>query len=195
MTYTMAQLLLATTFLSFQPPVAAQVSPDTWYGGQAKPREVSVQPVVFYKTFSIALPNWNIAPSHMYTILSAVEKGTQGAITLEQTRLNEPMPADLEVLTAFKDVQLNIVKGVESTGTGFTADVIKGRFGQLIVIQYRRPGVWGGENHVVQYLMPVGRTMYRLICVAPAAEVDKKYKKIFAWVAASFTPLPSAAAK
>jgi hypothetical protein len=36
--------------------------------------------------------------------------------------------------------------------------------------------------------------MYRLTCVAPTPEIDKKYKKIFAWVAASFTPLPSAPA-
>ena len=197
MTFTMARFLIASLFMSFQPP-AAPAGPDTWYGGQAKPREIGERPLVFEKTFSIALPNkWQLAPSHTYTILSAVEKRTPAAalITLEQVRLNAAVPADLDVLDAFKNTMLEEVQAVESAGAGFTADIIKGRFNPLILIRYRRPGLWGDSNHVVQYLMPVGRTMYRLICVAPASEVETKYKKIFAWVAASFTPLPSAADK
>jgi hypothetical protein len=40
----------------------------------------------------------------------------------------------------------------------------------------------------VQYSFPVATTMYRLIYIAPAAEVEK-YRPLFAHVAASFTPL------
>ena len=198
MTFTMTQFLIAVLLIPFQPPAAAQVSSGTWYGGQAKPREIANQPLVFEKTFSIALPNkWQVAPGHAHTIFSVVEKRTPPAamITVEQVRLNAAVRADLEVLAEFKKVLLDEVQLVESSGKGFTAEVIKGHFGYLILIQDRRPGVWGDETHVVQYLMPVGRTMYRLTCVAPASEVEKKYKKIFAWVAASFTPLPPAAAK
>jgi hypothetical protein len=36
--------------------------------------------------------------------------------------------------------------------------------------------------------MPVGTTLYRLICIAPAAALDK-YRPVFAHVAASFAPV------
>lgn len=197
MTFTMAHFFVALLLIPFQLPAAAQVSSDTWYGGQVKPREISNQPLVFANTFSIALPNnWQVAPGHAYTIFSVVEKRTPAAvITVEQVRLNAPLRADLEVFAEFKNLQRDEVQAVEPSGKGFTAEVIKGRLGHLILIQYRRPGVWGDENHVVQYLMPVGRTLYRLTCVAPSSEIEKKYKRIFAWVAASFTPFPAPADK
>jgi hypothetical protein len=190
-TFTMLQVFIAVLLIPFQPPAAAQVSSGTWYGGQVKPREIGDQPLVFAKTFSIALPNnWQVAPGHADTIFSVVEKRTPAAvITVEQVRLNAPVREDL--VAEFKNSQREEVQAAEPSGKGFTAEVIKGRFGHLILIQYRRPGVSGDENHVVQYLMPVGHTMYRLICVAPASEIEKKYKRIFAWVAASFTPFPS----
>jgi hypothetical protein len=192
-TLTMAPFLIAALLIPFQPPAAAQVSSGTWYGGQVKPREIAAQPLVFENTFSIAIPNkWQVAPGHAHTIFSVVEKRTPAAmITLERVRLNAAVRADPDVFAAFKDVLRDEVQAVESSGKGFTAEVITGSFGQLILIQYRRPGVWGPENQVVQYLMPVGRTMYRLTCVAPASDIEKKYKSIFAWVAASFTPFPS----
>lgn len=197
MTVTMAQFLIVTLFISSQAPATGQVGPNSWYGGEARPREVSAQPTVFSRTFSIALPNdWQVASGRAHTIFNVVEKkrGASAIIILEQERLNAPVPSDPETLGYIRNDRLDEVQKFELNGTGFTADVIQGRSGPVILMQYRRPGVLGGEDYVVQYLIPVGLTMYRLTCVAPTPEIDKKYKKIFAWVAASFTPLPSAPA-
>jgi hypothetical protein len=195
----MTHFLIGLLLLSFQPEVAAQVGPDSWYGGQVRPREVSDKPLVFDKTFSIAIPsNWQIASGRAHTIFNVVEKTKSAAtIMLEQERLNALVPPDdPETLSYFTADKLEEVQKFEPRGEAFTADVLKGRPGNVVIlIQYRRRGVFGDQNHIVQYLIPVGRTLYRLTCIAPASEVEKKYKKIFAWVAASFTPIPPTAEK
>jgi hypothetical protein len=86
------------------------------------------------------------------------------------------------------DRELKELQARELSGKGFTGAVAKGPPGQFIVTRYTRPGLSGTDDHVVQYSFPIATTMYRLICIAPAAEVEK-YKPLFAHVAASFTPL------
>ncbi|HZA33491.1 MAG TPA: hypothetical protein VE505_01120 [Vicinamibacterales bacterium] len=86
------------------------------------------------------------------------------------------------------DRELKELQARELSGKGFTGAVAKGPPGQFIVTRYTRPGLSGTDDHVVQYSFPITTTMYRLICIAPAAEVEK-YKPLFAHVAASFTPL------
>lgn len=172
---------------------AAQTAPDPWYGGQQRPRDMA--PVLFQDTFTIELPSkWQLAPGHAHTLFTTVEKKTPPAtITLQHTRMNEPLKADPDVMTEVKNLYLGQVQGSEPGGNGFTAEVKQGKSGYFIRIQYRRPGLEGVQNHVTHYFIPVGNTMYRLICIAPVAEVGKKYQAVFAWVAASFTPLTTAA--
>src|SRR5215203_2753567 len=168
----------------------AQDAPEPWYGRQANPKNVD-PPKTFPGMFSIELPkNWQLAPGHTGTIFVSVEKTRRfevGAlISLEYLRLQAPLEPAL--IAGASERELKGVQARELSGKGFTSAVKTGTPGQFILIRYTRPGLSGSEDHVAQYSFPIGTTMYRLICIAPAAEVEK-YRPLFAHVAASFTPV------
>ena len=55
---------------------------------------------------------------------------------------------------------------------------------RFVFIRYFRPGL-AGTDAVVQYAIPNGNVMYRLICIAPSAQLTTKYQATFAHVAQS----------
>jgi len=185
-------LLVLACLIRFE-CAGAQGTPDPWYGRQVKPKNID-NPRIFPGAFSIELPKgWQLAPGHTGTVFSVVEKTRQseaGAlITLEYMRLQAPLdPLDQELIAGAGERELKEVQARELSGKQFTSQIKKGEVGPFIVIQYNRPGLSGGDDHVVQYSMPIGTTMYRLICIAPAAAVEK-FRPVFAHVAASFTPV------
>lgn len=181
-------LLALTCLIPLAHPVAQQGAADPWYGRQAKPQNMDA-PKVFTDAFRIELPkNWQLAPGHTGTIFSVVEKTkkweTGGMISLEYQQLQAPL--DPQLIAAAADHQLTDVKSRELKGKQFTGAVKSGALGPFIFIQYDRPGVSGSDDHVAQYEMPVGTTLYRLVCIAPTAQIGT-YRPIFAHVAASFT--------
>jgi hypothetical protein len=168
---------------------AAQGTSDPWYGLQANAKNID-QPRVFTGTFQIALPkNWHMAPGHTGTIFSIVEDTkkweTGGFVTLEYMRLQAPL--DPSVIAAFAERELKEVQNRELSGKQFGVAVKNGQLGPIILVQYDRPGISGTDDHVAQYSIPIGVVMYRLICIAPAASIEK-YRPVFAHVAASFQP-------
>jgi hypothetical protein len=168
---------------------AAQGQPDPWYGRQAKPQNFD-EPKVFTGAFQVELPKgWHLAPGHTGTIFAVAEHTkkweTLGFITLEYQRLMTPLDPTLVSIVA--DKELKEVQSRELSGKQFTSAVKAGTIGPIILIQYDRPGISGTDDHVAQYSISVGTTMYRLICIAPTASIDK-YRPIFAHVAASFAP-------
>jgi hypothetical protein len=168
---------------------AAQGTSDPWYGLQANAKNID-QPRVFTGTFQIALPkNWHMAPGHTGTIFSIVEDTkkweTGGFVTLEYMRLQAPL--DPSVIAAFAERELKEVQNRELSGKQFGVAVKNGQLGPIILLQYDRPGISGTDDHVAQYSIPIGVVMYRLICIAPAASIEK-YRPVFAHVAASFQP-------
>jgi len=184
--------MLAFVCLTLAHPVA-QTPADPWYGRQAKPQNFD-PPKEFTGTFKIELPkNWQLAPGHTGTIFSLVERTkkweTGGLITLEYQQLQVPLNPSL--IAEAVDLRMQEVQKRELSGKQFSSSVKTAPFGPIIFIQYDRPGISSGDDHVVQYEMPTGTTMYRLICVAPKATVET-YKPIFAHVAASFTLLKPA---
>jgi hypothetical protein len=167
----------------------AQGAADPWYGLQAKPQNLD-EPKVFTGTFQIQLPKgWHLAPGHTNTIFLMVEHTkkweTLGSITLEYMSL--PAPVDPALMAGVADRELKEVQSRELRGKQFSSAVKSGRTGPLVVVQYDRPGISGTDDHVAQYSIPVGEVMYRLICIAPTASVEK-YRPLFAHVAASFQP-------
>lgn len=182
--------LLALTCLLSYDVARAQGTSDPWYARQPKPKNID-PPISFKGTFSIELPkDWQLAPGQTNTILSSVErKGknqTGGAITLEYQALRAPLGPALMV-EAIR-LELEDVKSRELSGKDFASEVKNAPFGPFMFIHYRRPGLLGADDHVVRYSIPVGTTLYRIICVAPSATMAK-YQPVFAYVAASFMPL------
>jgi hypothetical protein len=178
--------------------LTAQAAPNQWYVSQPNPKNMD-QPRVFTGAFQIALPkNWHLAPGHTGTIFSVVEEAkkweTGGLITLEYMQLQErfetPLIAglsDKELLATAGEVELKTIRDRELRGKQFTVSLITRNPGIVFLVQYDRPGISGTDDHVAQYSIPIGLVMYRLICIAPTAAIDK-YRPIFAHVAASFAP-------
>jgi len=167
----------------------AQGTPDPWFGQQDKPKNFEALKA-FTGAFSIQLPkDWQLAPGHTGTIFSVVEKTkrgeTGGLITLEYMSLQAPLEPAL--VAGVSERELKEVQSRELSGKQFSSAVKTGASGPIIFIQYDRPAL-AGTDHVAQYSMPIGKVMYRLICIAPAPSIDK-YKPIFAHVAASFAPV------
>src|SRR3954465_4876432 len=177
---------------------AAQGSSDPWYGLQPNLKNID-QPKVFTGAFQIALPkNWHMAPGHTGTIFSVVEDTkkweTAGLITLEYMQLQGPFEtpliaglSDKELIATAGEVELKTVRDRELSGKQFSVSLIARNPRIVFFVQYDRPGISGTDDHVAQYSIPIGLVMYRLICIAPAASIEK-YRPVFAHVAASFQP-------
>jgi hypothetical protein len=193
-------LLVCACLIRFEYAIA-QETPDPWYGRQLKPTNID-KPKFFTDSFSIELPKgWQVVSGHTGTLFSVVEKTRQsegGAlITLHYQRLFAPL--EEELMAGASERELKQLEARELSGKGFTSQVKNGPSGPFIVVHYDRPGLSGKDDHVVQYAIPVGTTLYRLICIAPAGaptspEHDghaEKYRPIFAHVAASFAPVGS----
>jgi len=177
----------------------AQAPANQWYGLQANPKNVD-PPKVFTGTFQIALPkNWHMAPGHQGTIFSIVEDTkrweTGGVITLEHMQLQErfetPLIAglsDQELTATAGAVELKTVRDRELSGKEFAVSLLARNPRIVFLVHYVRPGISGTDDHVVQYSIPIGLVMYRLICIAPVATFAK-YQPLFAHVAASFQPV------
>jgi hypothetical protein len=184
-------LLIAACIMQSSPVRAQQPRPEDWYGKMSKPRDFDA-PKTFSGTFQIELPrDWQLVPGHTGTVFLVVEKTKRfqpgAAIILEYMSLQAAVESSF--LPSVGDALLKDVQARELGGSGFSQQVIKGADGRsLIMIQYDRPGLDGAKDHVVQYSIPIGTTMYHLICIAPASEI-LKYRPIFAHTAASFAPV------
>lgn len=168
--------------------LSAQQGADAWYGRLGAKSKDFEAPKTFSGAFQIELPkDWQLVPGHTGTVFLVAEKkkgGPGAAIALEYMSLQAAIsPSVLPALGAqlLKDVQAR-----ELGGSNFTQEVISKNDRSLILIQYDRPSLTGGRDHIVQYSIPVGTTMYHLICIAPKADIEK-YRSTFAYTAASFT--------
>jgi hypothetical protein len=173
-----------------QAHTVAQTAPDAWFRSSTKPKDFTVAKLP-WNSFSIELPkNWQLVPGYGTILLTAVEKTKNNqataAIVLEQMLLVEPLGG--------KDID-DVIAGLEATdarqrdpsGQNFNQEVKEGDGQRFVLVQYSRPGL-NGEDRVVRYAIPAGRIMYRLICIAPAAQLTEKYQATFAHVAKSFKP-------
>jgi len=191
MTHRLTALLLVVLFGAAHANVQAQGATDVWFRASAKPKDFRLAKLP-WNAFSIELPkDWQLAPGHGGILLTAVEKtrGNQaaGAITLEQTRLVEPLSVN-DIDAALAGLEASAARQRDPAGDNFEQQVKEANGRRVVMVQYTRPGL-NGPDKVVMYAMPVGLVMYRLICVAPAALLASKYQDTFAHVASTFKPL------
>jgi hypothetical protein len=168
----------------------SQAAPDAWFRQSTKPKDFAVAKLP-WNTFSIELPkNWQLVPGYAGILLTAVEKTKNNqptaAIVLEQMRLVEPLAAN-DIDDVIAGLEATDARQRDPSGQNFEQQVKEADGQRFVLIQYSRPGLYG-EDRVVRYAIPSGRIMYRLICIAPAAQLAAKYQATFAHVAASFKP-------
>jgi hypothetical protein len=183
-------IVAALAAASAAPVLAQQGVTDPWFGRMQKPKDID-PPKVFANTFSIELPkDWQLVRGHTNTIFVVAEKTKRflagAAIALEYSQLQAAI--DPSLLPTVGQLELKDIQNRELSGSRFTQQIKSAEGRQVVVIQYDRPGFSGGNDHVVQYSFPVGTTMYHLVCISSADDIEQ-YRPLFAHVAASFTPL------
>ena len=162
--------------------------PDKWYARSSKPRDFET-PRGLPGKFAIELPkrDWQIVPGYGGVEFMATEKAknNQAAVAvmiLDHMQLRSPIgPKDVDAGLA--EIESSLVRG-QAGGQKVEQQVKEAEGRKFIFIQYSKPGL-SGPDRVVQYSIPVGAVMYRLICIAPEAQLNK-YQEIFAHAAASF---------
>lgn len=182
--------VLALSFLMLV-PLAAQQGSEGWYGRTGAKSDDFAPLKIYASSFKIEVPkNWQLVPGHTGTLFSTTEKTKRSqvgaAMIVEHMRLQAAI--DPSILGSLGEELLKDVQAREPSGSGFTQQVLTAGARSLILIQYDRPGLSGGPDHVVQYSIPMGTIMYNLICIAPKAAIEK-YRGMFAYTAASFAPV------
>ena len=168
----------------------SQVATEEWFARSSKPRDFET-PKLPWNSFTIELPkNWQLLPGHNGILLSAAEKTRSdqpaAVIMLEQMRLQDSLSAK-DLSNATLTFEAASTKERDPAGQNFQQMIMQAADGRrLIFIQYTRPGLYGPDR-VTQYSVPAGLTLYRVICIAPDAQLAK-YKSTCAHVAESFKP-------
>ena len=194
MTIRHTTIWLLLTLALIAPPAQSQTtSMDSWF--RMSPRRGDFRASAPWKLFNIELPeDWQLVPGYNSTLLIATEKrGNQpgGAIVIEHTLNIQPLgPENINPRLATNEA--DYAKQRDTGGKDFQQEIKDVNNQRFMLIQYSRGGLIATDR-VALYVFPAGKTMYRLICIAPEKEMVPKYQQIFAHVAWSFKPVISTA--
>jgi hypothetical protein len=138
--------------------------------------------------FRVDVPekDWRLVSGGINTLGIIVHKDGAAAVLVEHEALQIALKPE-EVDATFADLEASTIKERETTGTGFTSRVEKGGATQRAVVDFQRRSPSGLEQ-VRLFVLVNGKHLYRLVCVAPAAQF-KTFEPAFQAVASSFTPL------
>jgi hypothetical protein len=176
--------------LNLAPEIArAQAAPDPWYAPSSKPRDFEVPKSLAGKT-AIELPrNWQLVPGYGEVVFTAADRPrnnlSSAAIVLERVHLQASLgPSDIS--DALAQAEVRVMQERQPEVKDFEHQLKQSGDRRFILIQYSRAGL-SGRDRVVQYSIPAGAVMFRLICIAPEAQMSA-YQAAFAHVAFSFKP-------
>lgn len=165
--------------------VLAQGEP--WYGRSPRPKDF-VAAVMPWNSLALELPkDWQMVPGRGGILFVAAEttrnKRPGGAIVLEQRKLAFPLSND-DIDDELAELEANETLTADPASSAVSHEVkdIDGR--KFILVIHTRPG-FAGTDTVVQYSFVFGDLKFRVIGIAPTAQIDR-YRPIFAHVAASF---------
>ena len=132
----------------------------------------------------VTRPTTAVVPGATAPIVSVVQRKREAAVVVELTKLHQPLALD-DITDLFSQLEADSIRERQPQATDVKAklvDVGGGR--RLVILTYGRQGV-GGSERVRQYSIPAGADLFRLTCVATAAQFPR-YEAVFAHVAASF---------
>jgi hypothetical protein len=132
----------------------------------------------------IPRPSTTVIPGASAPVVSVVQRKRDAAVVVEQTKLHQPLALD-DITDLFSQLEADSVRERQPQATDLRAKLVDvGGNRRLVILTYGRPGV-GGPERVRQYSIPAGADLFRLTCVAAAAQFAR-YEAVFAHVAASF---------
>lgn len=162
----------------------AQPPPDPWFRRSPRPNDFEA-PKIPLGRFTIELPKkWQLLPGfNTFLILASERTGNNrpgASIVLEQWQLADAV----DVNQAFADYLLEeYLKKREPSVQKFDQELkdVGGR--KFVLTRYARDGI-SGTDGVIDYSIPMGNVLYRVMGIAPAGEISK-YQPTFAHVASS----------
>jgi hypothetical protein len=187
--------VLLTTLGLVNTHAQSKPTPDPWFSRSSRANDFSAAKLP-WKIFTIDQPDdWQIVPGFASTLLTFAERRSgqpAAAIVIEHTQNELPLlPSDVDA--RFAKNEADFLQRRDPGGKNFDAQVKNVNDQRFMLIQYSKPGFFGPPDHVAVYVFPAGKVMYRLICIAPEAQLAARYQAICAHVAWSFKPVIDAA--
>ena len=186
LTWVMPGALVAVLVATSVAAQTARGPGDPWFGRAAK---LSTQPVKSQDGLQLEWPkkDWMLLPTAGSASLVVAAKKGDALVVVERSALNQALePADITDL--FAQLEGDVIKERQPSAAELQSKVIDGESHRLVAVQYSRQGMTGPER-VRQYSVPVGKQLYRLICVSTAARFAT-YEPVFAHMAATFVATP-----
>jgi hypothetical protein len=128
--------------------------------------------------------DWLLLPSGGSMLVNLAEKNGNALVQLERTALKQALAPE-EITDLFAELEAQTVHDRYPEATSFVSRLADVGRRRIVMLQYDRPGTRGAER-VRQYSLPVGLSLYRLVCAAPAAQFAR-FEQVFAHIAASLT--------
>ena len=130
--------------------------------------------------------DWRVVPSGGSVLASFGQKNADAAVIIDYTKLKIALTAQ-EIDEVVVRLEVAVVKERNPAVTDVKSTIVATPAGPRIVLEYVRTGAGGAEN-VVQYSIPAGDDLYRVICTARAAQ-RQKYQATLSYIAESFSVL------
>ena len=128
--------------------------------------------------------DWVVLPAGGSMLVSLAEKNGLALVQLEHETLRQPLGPE-EITELFAEIEVDTIRQRHADATGFVSRLAMAGSRRVAMLEYERPGTLAIER-VRQYSIPVGATLFRLICAAPAAQFAR-VEQVFAHMAASLT--------
>jgi hypothetical protein len=140
--------------------------------------------------FTVEFPRdwrWQIVAGAVEPIVTFIQPNNMAYVIVEHFHMNQPLAPE-EITDFFAQVEADVLRDNQPKATDIDPKVFMQSSRRVIVLDYRRPGLAGGEaERVRQYSFPVGQDLYRLTCAAVSSQFLKA-EPLFAGIAESFRP-------
>lgn len=137
--------------------------------------------------FSIDLPekDWNVVPGGVESLVVLAQRRFEAAVVIERATLQvELAPEDIGEV--FLGVETDHIREMIPSASDIKADLQELGTSRVAAFLYVRSGALGREK-VLQYSMPAGKHLYRVVAVA-RADVFDRHLAVMQAIAASLTP-------
>lgn len=140
------------------------------------------------QAFSIDYPekDWSLVPGGSVTLVAVAQKRFEAVLLVERTSLQVAL-GDEDIGDVFLAVEAEHIRETTPSATDIKADLQQLGDRRVAAFVYRRNGVLGPER-VLQYSMPAGTALYRIVAVAKPEAFDRHLPTMQA-MAASLAPM------
>lgn len=157
-------LAVASADLWAQPPARA----FPWKPREVKARRTSIG------TVSIDVPekDWQQLPGAGTVLATIAAKSGLGAVVIERSRLAQPLTSE-DTTELLAELETDQVREREPGAVALRGDLDEHpTLGRVVRVRYARKGARGDEQ-VLQYSIPAGWDLYRIVYSAQAREFEK----------------------